>query len=134
MANNINQFFKENRKERKNEKFKVTKSFTDEKGEALEWELRPISNKKMTSIRRDLTGKDGKVDGQRFALALAAAAVVDPNLNDASLQDSYGVKKPEELLQELCYPAELDILEAKVLDMNGYGDDLGSLIEEAKNS
>lgn len=134
MANNINQFFKENRKERKHEKFKVTKSFTDEKGEALEWELRPISNKKMASIRRDLTGKDGKVDGQRFALALAAAAVVDPNLNDASLQDSYGVKKPEDLLQELCYPAELDILEAKVLDMNGYGDDLGSLIEEAKNS
>ena len=133
MGNSVNKFFKENRKDRKPVSVAVTKRFTDEKGEAVKWELRPISSKRMEQIRNGATNKDGKLDGVRFAMALTAASVFYPPLNDANLQDSYGVKKPEDLLYELTYPDELDALQIEVLKLNGYGDSLGDLVNQAKN-
>ena len=133
MANSVNSFFKENRKDRKPVSIAVTKRFTDEKGKALKWELRPISSRKMDQIRDRATGKDGKLNGTQFAMMLTAASVTFPPLNDASLQDSYGVKKAEDLLYELTYPDELDALQIEVLKLNGYSDKLGDLVEQAKN-
>ena len=132
-SNNINQFFKENRKDKKKELFAVSQRFTDDNGEALKWELRPCSTKKVEAIRNQCISKDGVSNGAKFALLLSAATVSWPNLNDSSLQDSYGGKKAEDLLYELVYPAELDVLEAKCLEINGYSENLETLVEQAKN-
>lgn len=133
MANTINQFFKENREERENEFYAATKRFKDEKGETLLWELRPLSTKHIQSLRAKAVDRSGQIDMQKFTNSAIVAAVVDPNLHDENLQNSYGVKKAEDLLLELVYPAELDLLQAKVLGMNGYGDNLEELIKQAKN-
>lgn len=127
MAATIKQFFKENRKARKNEFFAASKQFTDDKGEALLWELRPLSRKKVEHIRTT-----SKNDSQ-FGLMLVTSSVVDPDLNNADLQDSYGVKKAEDLIDELLTPAEYYALLGKVLRMNELDKGLAELSEEAKN-
>lgn len=133
MANSINQFFKENRKNRENIFVPVSKRFVDDKGEALKWELRPIPSNRLDKIRARAIGKDGNLDSTQFGLMLTAASVVDPNLNDTKLQDSYGVKKAEDLLYELMYWDELLALEAAVIKLNGLDESLPDLVEQVKN-
>ena len=128
MSNSVSQFFKDNRKDRDNEKYAATKRFVDDKGEAIEWVLRPLSSKRVDFIRKNAK------DDDELSRKLTAEAVVFPNLRDTGLQDSYGVKKPEDLLYELMYPDELIALEMKVLEMNGFDKNLIDYVNIAKNS
>lgn len=92
-------------------KFAATKNFTDENGEPLEWEIRPITIKEDEQIRADctrdvpVTGKPHlfrpKMDAEQYIAKLMAASVVFPDLLNMELQDSYGVRDPEDLLREM---------------------------------
>lgn len=101
-------FMKANKVVKENVKYAVTNSLLDENGKPLLWELRQISSKENEDLREScmlevqVTGKLG-VYRQKFKSGecirkLAAASVVYPDLYDAELQDSYGIKTPEELL------------------------------------
>lgn len=129
----VNQFFKENRKARKNEFYAASKMFTDDKGEPLKWELRPLSPKKVAIIRNRSLNKNGTQNNEQFGLLLTAEAVVSPDLHNADLQDSYGVKKAEDLLYELLDLSEFYALQLEVLRMNGLDKSLEDLVAEAKN-
>jgi hypothetical protein len=58
---------------------------------------------------------------------------VFPNLNDAELQDSYGVKSADELLKKMLLPGEYSEYKAKVMEVNGYDMSMEELVDEAKN-
>lgn len=133
MANTVNQFFKENRKDRKPIKFAASEGFTDDKGEALEWELRPIPSKRMEMLRKIAKDKDGNTDNNKLGMLMIADCVKFPPLNDSALQDSYGVKSAEDLVYEMLYADELDRLLVKVLELNGFKDNIDDLVEQAKN-
>lgn len=44
---NLSRFLKENKKVKENTKYAATKSLTDEKGNPLEWEIRPLTTRAM---------------------------------------------------------------------------------------
>ena len=67
-----------------------------------------------------------------YLAKLAAACTVYPNLNDAELQDSYGVKCAEELISAMLTPGEYTNYTEKLFDICGFGDKL-DLVEQAKN-
>ena len=67
-----------------------------------------------------------------FVYKMAVAATVYPDLNNAELQDSYGVKTPEQLLKKMLYPQEFDRYAQAILDMAGV-ESLEDLRKEAKN-
>ncbi len=127
MSNSVNQFFKENKVDRKNVKFAASKSFLDENGKPIEWTLRSLPSKLMERIRKTASNND------ELIISATAASVVFPNLRDSSLQDSYGAKKPEDLLMELLYSDELVALEMKVLEINNFSKNIVDLVDEAKN-
>ena len=55
-----------------------------------------------------------------------------PQLDNAALQDSYGVRTKTELLSNMLLPAELQDLNTEVQAINGFKT-MADLEEEAKN-
>ena len=135
-------FMKENKIGRENERYAVTKGLCDENGEPLEWEFRHISSKENDSIRESCTveeiGNGGayrtKLKAGQYISKLIAASVVYPDLYDAELQDSYGVKTPEELLYAMVDdPGEYNSLAAFIQKFQGFDTTFEERVEQAKN-
>ena len=140
---NFSKFMKKNKIQKQNVMHPVTKSLTDEKGEPLLWEIKPLTTKENEAIRESCTievpvkGKPNqyrpKVDLSRYQTKLICAAIVSPDLNDAELQDSYGVMSAEELIKEMVDdPAEYTDLIIFIQQLSGFKT-LQEEVEEAKN-
>lgn len=140
---NFSQFMKANKIQKQNEMFAATRSLVDEKGEPLLWEIKPLTTKENEKIRESCTidvpvkGKPNqyrpKIDMNKYQAKLICAAVVSPDLNNADLQNSYGVMTPEELLMEMIDdPAEYTDLMIFVQQISGFKT-LQEEIDEAKN-
>ena len=132
-------FFKQNRKKVENVKIVASEDFVGEDGKPLEWEVRPLRPKEADALREETTTYDenGKPrhDTATFNCKMVVKCVVFPNLNDAELQDSYGVMGAEELVREMFErDGEYQKFIQKILKINGYGDSDKKLVNEAKNS
>lgn len=113
----LNGFFKSNAKSLPDVKVVVSERFTNEDGTPIEWVLHPISTKKVEEITKrntKTTIKNGKkestVNEENLNAELLEAVVLYPSLNDAELQDSYGVSSANELLSVMLYPGETKVL------------------------
>lgn len=134
-------FMKANKIKKENGFYAATKSLCDENGQPLQWEFRHVSSREVEAIREECMGdvsldKGGampmKMSG--YVSKLIAAAVVEPDLQNTELRDSYGVITPEDLLLAMVDdPGEynrLGIWIQKFLGLNVRFDDM---VEEAKN-
>lgn len=141
----FSRFMKANKAGRENEMHAVTKDLCDEFGKPLEWEFRHITSREYEDIREQctidvpVTGKSNmyrpKVKSNLFLRKLIAASIVMPDLYDAELQDSYGVKSPEDLLLAMVdNPGEYNDLAAYVQKFQGFDVTLDDKVEEVKNS
>ena len=137
-------FLKANKKVRANVKYAATRSLCGEDGNPLEWEIRPLTTRESEKIRerctRDIpvTGKPGmyrqKFDSEEFVAELLSCSVVYPDLNDAELQDSYGVCSAPELIREMVDdPGEYNAFAEFVQNFNSFDRTLADDVEEAKN-
>ena len=113
----LNGFFKSNAKSLPDVKVVVSERFTNEDGSPIEWVLHPISTKKVEEITKrntKTTIKNGKkesiVNEENLNAELLEAVVLYPSLNDAELQDSYGVSSANVLLSVMLYPGETQVL------------------------
>lgn len=140
---NFSKFMKANKIQKQNVMHPVTKSLCDENGEPLLWEIKPLTTKENERIRESCTievpvkGKPNqyraKVDMNRYQAKLLCAAIVSPDLNNADLQNSYGVMSAEELIKEMVDdPAEYTDLMIFVQNLSGFKT-LEEEVEEAKN-
>lgn len=140
---NFSRFMKANKIQKQNSKYAVTKSLVDDNGEPLLWEIKPLTTKENEKIRELCTievpvkGKPHqyrpKVDMNKYQAKLISSAVVFPDLNNAELQNSYGVMTPEDLLVEMVDdPAEYTDLMVFVQQISGFKT-IQEEIEEAKN-
>ena len=113
------------------------------KGKPVEWEIKAIDSDLDEALRKECTkkvpiaGKRGQfnqeTDTDKYIGKMCVACVVYPDLNNAELQDSYGVKSAESLLKRMLLPGEYTELKAKVMEVNGYDMSMEELVEEAKN-
>lgn len=123
-------------------KFVASKRFAV-KGKPVEWEIKAIDSDLDEAIRKECTkkvpvaGKRGQytqeTDTDKYLGKMCAACTVYPNLNDAELQDSYGVKSADALLKKMLKAGEYTEYKAKVMEVNGYDMSMEELVEEAKN-
>ena len=126
------EFMKKNKKVRPNVKYKATKSLCDADGQPLDWEIQPITSARNEAIRRECT-KDGALDFWKYKIKLLCESVVSPDLTNAELQDSYGAGSEEELVYAMVDdPREFDAFVNFALSA-GDTDDIGKIVEEAKN-
>lgn len=140
----FSKFMKENKKVKENTTYPATKALVDDDGKPLEWTIKPLSTKENENIRDDcmidvpVTGKPNmyrpKLNTSRYIAKMICACVVEPNLYDKELQDSYGVMTPEDLLKEMVDdPGEYQALAQFVQNYNGFDTTLEDKVDEAKN-
>lgn len=141
---NLSRFLKKNKIVKANVKYAATKSLVDENGKPLEWEFKTITTAQDEAIRDECTmevqvkGKPGlfrpKLDTKEYMAKMVCACTVEPDLYNAELQDSYGVKKPEDLLRAMIdNPGEYQELLMFVQKNNGFDVTMDEKVEEAKN-
>ncbi|MFC4355305.1 hypothetical protein ACFO0S_09625 [Chryseomicrobium palamuruense] len=141
---NLNRFLKSNKIQKENTTFPATKSLTDEQGNALEWVIKPLTTKENEDIRDACTfevpvkGKANmyrpKLNSSLYLAKMMVKSVVEPNLYNAELQDSYNVKTPEDLLKEMIDdPGEYNEFASFIQNFNGFNTTLEEKVEEAKN-
>lgn len=141
---NLSLFLKKNKKIRTNTFYAATKSLCDENGKPVEWEIKALTTRESEDIRSSctteipVTGKPGvfrpKIDSKTYIARLIAACVVFPDLYNKELQDSYGVKTPEDLLKEMVDdPAEYNSFAEFVQNFSGLDESLEDKVKEAKN-
>lgn len=139
-----------------NVKYVASKRFVDKKKPILdedgkptgkfapiEWELKPAGTDLDEALRKECTkrvpiqGKRGQynqeTDTDKYIGKLCVACIVYPDLNNAELQDSYGVKTGDALLKKMLLPGEYTELKAKIMEVNGYDMSMEELVDEAKN-
>lgn len=141
MNRNMKLFLKGNKVKKANTFYPATESLKDENGNGLEWEIRPVSTREADDIRdecmeirEDLkNGAKMEFNSRKYIRKMICAAVVYPDLYDKDLQDSYGVKTPEDLIVEMIdNPNEYNALSKFVQNFNGE-EKMQDLVDEAKN-
>lgn len=123
-------------------KFAASKRFVVD-GKPVEWEIKAIDSdldeliRKECSKRVPIAGKRGQynqeTDSDKYVGRLCVACTVYPDLNNAELQDSYGVKSPDALLKKMLKPGEYTEYKLKVMEVNGFDTSMEELVDEAKN-
>lgn len=137
-------FMKANKVVKENGKYAATSSLCDDAGKPLLWEIRHLSSKENEELRESctmevqVTGKPGvyrqKFKTNEYIRKLVAGSVVYPDLYDAELQDSYGVKTPEELLLAMVDdPGEYSEFVAYIQKFQGFDVSFSDKVDEAKN-
>lgn len=108
-----------------------------ENGKPVPFVIRPITQ----AENEDLIKKYRKVDKQgveifnriQYQQELTATAVVEPNLNDETLQKQYGVLGASKLLSTMLYVGEYANLLEQVQKLSGLNININDDIEAAKN-
>ena len=140
----LKRFLKQNKKVKENTTYPATKSLTDENGNPLLWTIKALTTKENDEIREECTievpvkGKPNvyrnKFNSSKYVAKMIVASVVEPNLYDKELQDSYGVMTPEELLKEMVdNPSEYQDFATFVQEYCGFDTSMEEKVEEAKN-
>lgn len=124
------------------EKKVVSNRIKDENG-PVEWHFAPITGEEDDRIRKACTkkvqhpAKKGllipETDQGLYMTKLTVASIRYPDLHNAELQNSYGVKTAEELLSVMLLPGELTDAKQFAQEVNGFDIDFDELVEEAKN-
>lgn len=125
-----------------NKKVVVSKRFKDEDGKPIPFEIKALSAdendelQKRCMVNIPVPGQRGQytreLDQIKYTAMLLTESVVYPDLNEAELQDSYGVRGAEALLRKMLYTGEYNKLAQEVAALSKI-EVLADLVEEAKN-
>lgn len=144
MAANLKLFLKENKKVKETTTYPATKSLCDENGNPVLWTIKAITTEEEEKIRDACTveiqikGKPNayrpKLLTSKYLAKLMCASVVEPDLYNKELQDSYGVMTPEELVKLMIdNPGEYNDFANFIQSYNGFDETLQDKVKEAKN-
>ena len=140
---NMKHFLKANKKVKENAFYPASENFLDDKGKPVMWEIKPLSARDNERIKDECTTiieTKGykplpKIDMKAMQAKQIVASVVFPDLHNAELQNSYGVKESEELVFALLDEAgDYQNLVQFIMKYNRLNVSLDEKIEEAKNS
>jgi len=139
--NDLSMFFAGNAIASEPEAIVVSERFKDKDGKPMLWLLRPISEEMNEQLRLSSTkrvpGKKGvmvpETNIPEYLAKLAAACIEFPNLNDAELQSSYGVRGTDILIRKMLLSGEYAALLEKVQQLNGFDQNVNELSDEVKN-
>ena len=142
MAKTLSAFLAQNAKKVDNRKIALSPRFSDENGNAIEWEISCITAAENQKLRKDclrnvpISGKRGQytqeLDTATYQAKLAARCTIFPDFNDVQLQESYGVMSAEQLAGVMLTPAEFDDLIIAITELCGFTSE-SDLADEAKN-
>ena len=140
----FSRFMKQNKIKKENTTFAPTKSLLDENGEPIKFIIKPLTTKENEDIREactvdiPVTGKPNifrpKLNTSKYLAKMLCSCIIEPNLFDKELQDSYGVMTPEDLIKEMIDdPGEYQDFVTFIQNFNGFNVTLEDKVDNAKN-
>ncbi|WP_068505716.1 phage tail assembly chaperone [Paenibacillus kribbensis] len=133
-------FYAENVAAEITEEIALSERFKDADGKPLKWKIRSVSEEETSIIRKESTKKvrvkgvyQSETDSDLFVSKLVVAGVVYPNLKDAGLQNSYGVRGADSLIQKMLLAGEYSTLTDRIQTLSGFDRDINDLIQDVKN-
>ena len=119
----------------KNKEIFVSDRFKNENGETEKWIIAPITEKENEDIKRSagFFEGSGKDNIEKYICRLCAKCVKYPNLNDVTLQESYGVFGSKKKKKTMLYAGEYACLVKEVREINGFDKKFDDIKKEAKN-
>lgn len=142
MEQTLSAFLKENKIKREAYEYVASKDFVDGEGNPIPWKIRPLTNEELDNLRdrftkrvkNKMTQKTEEVfDKEGFTMEMATTAIEFPKLDDAQLQESYGVVGADSLLNAMLTPGELQDLFLAVNEASDFEVGMGQKIKQAKN-
>ena len=140
----FSRFMKQNKIKKENTTFAPTKSLLDENGEPIKFIIKPLTTKENEDIREactvdiPVTGKPNifrpKLNTSKYLAKMLCSCIIEPNLFDKELQDSYRVMTPEDLIKEMIDdPGEYQDFVMFIQNFNGFNVSLEDKVDNAKN-
>ena len=140
----FSRFMKQNKIKKENTTFAPTKSLLDENGEPIKFIIKPLTTKENEDIREactvdiPVTGKPNifrpKLNTSKYLAKMLCSCIIEPNLFDKELQDSYRVMTPEDLIREMIDdPGEYQDFVTFIQNFNGFNVTLENKVDDAKN-
>lgn len=140
----FSRFMKQNKIKKENTTFAPTKSLLDENGEPIKFIIKPLTTKENEDIREactvdiPVTGKPNifrpKLNTSKYLAKMLCSCIIEPNLFDKELQDSYRVMTPEDLIKEMIDdPGEYQDFVTFIQNFNGFNVSLEDKVDNAKN-
>lgn len=114
----------------------VSTRFRGSDGNPMPFRLRALSGEELQQIQDSAVIRAGKTSAFRMAVwyrNLLVASVETPNLNNAELQNSYGVMSPADLLNAMLTGGEYNKLVREAVSFQGLDEDYRELVDDAKN-
>ena len=142
MEQTLSAFLKENKIKREAYEYVASKDFVDSEGSPIPWKIRPLTNEELDNLRdrftkrvkNKMTQKTEEVfDKEGFTMEMATTAIEFPKLDDAQLQESYGVVGADSLLNAMLTPGELQDLFLAVNEASDFEVGMDQKIKQAKN-
>ena len=140
----FSRFMKQNKIKKENTTFAPTKSLLDENGEPIKFIIKPLTTKENEYIREactvdiPVTGKPNifrpKLNTSKYLAKMLCSCIIEPNLFDKEIQDSYRVMTPEDLIKEMIDdPGEYQDFVTFIQNFNGFNVSLEDKVDNAKN-
>lgn len=105
----------------------VIHSITEAENKAMRKTCQKITLDKRTRQKQVDTDLD------LYNTRLVAACCTEPNFKDAALQERFGVRGAEDLINRVLNPGQFTTLLLAIQELNGFSGDMEELKEEAKN-
>lgn len=105
----------------------IVRSITEAENKAIRKSCQKITFDKKTRQKQTDTDTD------LYNARLVVACCMDPNFKNAELQEKHGVHGAEDLINKILNPGQYTDLLLAVQEINGFGDDINDLRDEAKN-
>ena len=135
----FSRFMKQNKIKKENTTFAPTKSLLDENGEPIKFKIKPLTTKENAcTIDVPVIGKPNmfrpKLNTAKYLSKMLCSCIIEPDLFDKELQDSYGVMTPEDLIREMIDdPGEYQDFVTFIQNFNGFNVSLEDKVDNAKN-
>ena len=107
-------YYKQNRKQIESKNIVISERLTDEQGNAVIWEVKPLSQKENENILKKCRVMKEERKQNLYEVMVLAESVVFPDLNSVKLQNKYCVVGKETLLLELLTAGEYEKLKKVV--------------------
>ncbi len=130
--NTLEMFFADKATSVQEVEYIASERFKDAEGNPIPWKLKALDCQREKTLKEQCFDK-GKFNTLKYQTLFTAECVVFPDLGNAALQDSYHVMGKVPLLESMLLAGELNLLNLRVQQLNGYDKTINDLIEQAKN-
>lgn len=137
---NLQEFLNKNNISNLKKEVTISKRLANpETGELFKFKIRALTQKEFEEARNAATTMPRnrkervQVNNAVYYSKIIIAGCVEPNFKSAESISAVGVVTPEDYLNSVLLPGEINDLATAILDLSGFENDMDELIEEAKN-